>query len=62
MTGWKTGNIDNSPLPSITILLMEALPPGLPVPPDLHERLTIQALLEGDSLNNYLEKILEKAV
>ncbi|NUM46799.1 MAG: toxin-antitoxin system HicB family antitoxin, partial [Anaerolineales bacterium] len=32
------------------------------VPPELHERLTIKAMLEGDSLNNYLKKILEKAI
>jgi len=34
----------------------------LRVPSDLHERLTIKAMLEGDSLNNYLKKILEKGV
>jgi predicted HicB family RNase H-like nuclease len=34
----------------------------LRVPPELHERLTIKAMLDGDSLNNCLKKILEKAV
>jgi predicted HicB family RNase H-like nuclease len=34
----------------------------LRVPPDLHERLALRALIEGDSLNNYCKKILEGAV
>ncbi|MCL4860633.1 MAG: toxin-antitoxin system HicB family antitoxin [Caldilineaceae bacterium] len=32
------------------------------IPPELHERLAIRALIEGDSLNNYCKQILEKAV
>ncbi len=28
---------------------------------DLHERLSVRAVLEGDSLNNYCRKVLEKA-
>ncbi|MDA0246037.1 MAG: toxin-antitoxin system HicB family antitoxin [Chloroflexi bacterium] len=34
----------------------------LRVPPHLHERLAVQAMLEGDSLNNYCKKVLEKVV
>jgi predicted HicB family RNase H-like nuclease len=29
--------------------------------PELHEQLAIRALLEGDSLNNYCRKILERS-
>ena len=33
----------------------------LRVSPELHERLAIKAMVEGDSLNNYCKKVLEKA-
>lgn len=32
----------------------------LRIPTELHERLTIKAMLAGDSLNNYCKKVLEK--
>lgn len=35
---------------------------NLRIPPDLHARLTIAAQLNGDSLNNYITKMLNRHV
>lgn len=35
---------------------------NLRIPPDLHAKLSIAAQLEGESLNNYIAKMLQKLV
>lgn len=52
---------DGTPLPPFTAPKDYSGKFMLRIPPELHERLTIRALLEGDSLNNYCKKVLESA-
>lgn len=51
---------DGTPLPPFTARKQYSGKFMLRVPPELHERLTVRALVDGDSLNNYCKKILEK--
>lgn len=55
-------NEEKMPLPDFTAPKTYSGKFMVRVPPELHERLTIKAMLEGDSLNNYLKKILKKAI
>lgn len=50
------------PLPAFTASKEYSGKFMLRVPSDLHQRLAIKAMLEGDSLNNYCRKILEQGV
>lgn len=54
-------NEENLPLPPFTADKNYTGKFVLRIPPELHERLTIQAMIEGDSLNNYCKKVLERA-
>ena len=53
---------DGTPLPPATALKSYSGKFMMRVEPELHKRLAIRALLNGDSLNNYCKKTLEKAV
>lgn len=53
---------DGTPLPPFTAQKEYSGKFMVRIPSELHERLAIRALVEGDSLNNYCKKILEKAV
>jgi predicted HicB family RNase H-like nuclease len=53
---------ENMPLPAFTAGKQYAGKFVLRISPELHERLSVKALLEGDSLNNYCRKVLEKVV
>ena len=53
---------EGTPLPPFTAHKEYSGKFMLRVPPELHEGLTVRALIDGDSLNNYCKKILEKAV
>ncbi len=50
------------PLPAFTANKSYSGRFQLRISPELHERLVIRALREGDSLNSYVTKVLEKAV
>ena len=50
---------DGKPLPPYTAPKEYSGKFMLRLTPELHERLAIRALIEGDSLNNYCRKILE---
>ncbi|MCB0124996.1 MAG: toxin-antitoxin system HicB family antitoxin [Caldilineaceae bacterium] len=52
---------DGAPLPPFTAPKEYSGKFMLRLTPELHERLAIRALIEGDSLNNYCKKILEHA-
>ena len=49
------------PLPSATAGKRYGGKFMLRVSPELHERLAVKAILDGDSLNSYCKKVLEKA-
>lgn len=53
---------DNLPLPTFTANKNYTGKFVLRIPPELHERLTIKAMIEGDSLNTFCRKVLEDAV
>ncbi len=53
---------DGMPLPAATAGRSYTGKFMLRINPDLHERLALKAVLDGDSLNNYCRKVLEKAV
>jgi predicted HicB family RNase H-like nuclease len=53
---------DGTPLPPFTAPRTYSGKFMLRVSPELHERLTIRALVDGDSLNQYCNKILEKVI
>lgn len=52
---------DNIRLPAPTANKLYTGKFVLRVPPELHERLSVRAMIEGDSLNTYCRKVLEKA-
>lgn len=52
---------DNMPLPPPTANKTYKGKFVLRVSPELHEQLAVRAMIEGDSLNTYCRKILEKA-
>lgn len=53
---------DGRPLPPFTAGKQYSGRFQLRISPELHERLTIRALRDGDSLNSYVTKVLEKTV
>ena len=53
---------DNIPLPPATAGKAYKGKFVLRVSPQLHERLAVRAMLEGDSLNSYCKKVLERAI
>jgi predicted HicB family RNase H-like nuclease len=53
---------ENLPLPAFTAGRRYTGKFVLRISPELHERLTVKAIVEGDSLNNYCKKVLENAV
>ena len=53
---------DNLPLPAFTADKSYSGRFQLRISPELHERLAIRALRDGDSLNSYVTKVLEKTV
>lgn len=53
---------DGKPLPPFTAPKVYSGKFMVRVSPELHERLAIRALVDGDSLNTYCKKVLEKAV
>lgn len=54
-------NEENLPLPPFTAGKNYTGKFVLRISPELHERLTIRAMIEGDSLNTYCKKVLENA-
>jgi predicted HicB family RNase H-like nuclease len=53
---------DGTPLPLFTANKAYSGKFMLRLPAELHERLVVRAMIEGDSLNNYCKQILEKAI
>ena len=53
---------DGSPLPPATAARDYSGKFVLRIGADLHEKLSLKALIEGDSLNNFCKKHLEKAL
>lgn len=53
---------DGSPLPPATAAKDYSGKFVLRIGEDLHEKLSLKALIEGDSLNNFCKKLLEKAI
>ncbi|HRQ41146.1 MAG TPA: toxin-antitoxin system HicB family antitoxin [Chloroflexota bacterium] len=53
---------DNLPLPAFTTSRNYTGKFMLRISPELHERLTIKAMVAGDSLNNFCRKVLEDVV
>jgi predicted RNase H-like HicB family nuclease len=53
---------DDLPLPAFTADKRYSGRFQLRISPELHEQLTVRALRDGDSLNSYVTKELEKAV